>query len=343
MATAILFSQPVAFDAGAGIVKFQVITRDKEEITVGRLKIPTPGEGHAFILRRFDTQAISVSTMIRAAFPTLPDDIEKAETVWVRTAFDTAGANGSGARRLAGVWAPLEVAVHLAQYYQVEEIIAPLVNAVYDPKNIPRRSTRSSAAVAETNTAAAPPSPARAPSPGKAKTPPAKRRRAESPSAVPSSSGPATRRRSVGPSPARVTRSSASPARQLAPTPGGRRSLRSPRPPAVPEEADEHTDVDTPIAADAEREIEEAKNIVDAVKAAAALNDSPMVIDSVAVKRSREEEGAATLTLNIHQPREGETMEVARPIATNRRIQMTPSRKAAAWGAVLFGVGLGAV
>jgi hypothetical protein len=110
----LLADSPRAYDPTVDLtstaVKFQVITRgDSEEIVVGRLKIPTvslvvskkrdlhastrgilfsntsciqPNEGHAFILRRFDTGAISVSTMIRAAFPTLSDDLEKKETTW---------------------------------------------------------------------------------------------------------------------------------------------------------------------------------------------------------------------------------------------------------------------
>lgn len=305
-----------------------------------------PDDGHAFILRRFDTGAISVSTMIRAAFPKFPDELEKKETTWVRTAFDCAGANGQGARRLAGVWAPLPVALHLADFYGLSDIITPLANATPDPKNVPRRSTRSSAAAAENNNivSSLPLSPS--------KTPPAKRRRAETPKSPTAlnASLPAlsqdtrlpvsTRKGRDSASPARVTRSSVSPGRQ-APL---RRSLRSPKPstPTVHEVDDHEQDPEDVVIGgpDPAEDIEQSKAIVAAVMKAAEEAAVSGAITSVAVKRTHQPD--TQLTLNIRHP-PAEELAVARPIATNRRIAMTPARKAAAWGALAFSIGLGAV
>lgn len=284
--------------------------------------------------------------MIRAAFPTLPEELEKKETTWVRTAFDCAGANGQGARRLAGVWAPLAVALYLADDYELSDIIAPLVTATPDPKNVPRRSTRSSAAAAENNNITSMP-----PSPGKMKTPPAKRRRAESPksttalnASLPSLSQDSrlpisTRKLRDSASPGHTTRSSTSPGRQVP----LRRSLRSPKPstPTVYEVDDHDRDPEDVILSgpDPVEDIEESKAIVAAVKKAAEESVSG-VITSVAVKRTHDED--TQLTLNIRHP-PAEEQVVARPIATNRRITMTPARKAAAWGALAFSIGLGAM
>lgn len=278
--------------------------------------------------------------MIRAAFPKVSEDVEKKETSWIRTAFDCAGANGAGPRRLAGVWAPLSVALHLAEFYGLQDVILPLATAMPDSDRVPRRSTRSSAASLD-----------QAPtSPGKGKTPPAKRRRAESPKS-PSSLGhngslpvlsstsglPTSSRRGAGrasASPGRVTRSSVSPGRQ-APL---RRSLRSPKPPTTVLEEDDEPVIEGP---DPSQDIEAAKAIVAAVKKAAAEAAAPVSVDSMTVKRGRED-GDTTLTLNLHRENP-EELAIARPIASNRRIDMTPARKAAAWGALAFSIGLGAV
>lgn len=290
--------------------------------------------------------------MIRAAFPTLPDDLEKKETTWVRTAFDCAGANGQGARRLAGVWAPLPIALYLAETYDLTEIIVPLATASPDPQTVPRRSTRSSVAAAQTTSINS----ISPPSPPKARSPPAKRHRAESPksplaisASLPALSGStglpisSSTRRSLGrnsasPAPGRITRSSVSPGRQ-APL---RLSLRSPRlpTPTVGEDLERDPDEVSIGGVDPVEDIEESKAIVEAVKKAAAEAPVPGVITSVAVKRSHEDD--TTLTLNIHHPSTDELV-VTRPIATNRRILMTPTRKAAAWGALAFSIGLGAV
>ncbi|OBZ72498.1 hypothetical protein A0H81_07590 [Grifola frondosa] len=122
-------------------VKFQEIVRDGQATVVGRIKIPTPG-GHAFILRRLDTGAISLTTMFRAAFPSATEDAEKAEANWVKMTFDVAGANKSGKARFAGTWVNPEVAVSLAEQYHLGFIIPSLADASPDPNVVYRRSSK---------------------------------------------------------------------------------------------------------------------------------------------------------------------------------------------------------
>jgi len=90
------------------IVKFQTIVREAREIVVGRIKVPTPGNNpHAFILRRYDTDAISLTTMYKVAFPGATEEDERREMDWVRSSYDTSNTNGSrdcDAVRLAGQW-----------------------------------------------------------------------------------------------------------------------------------------------------------------------------------------------------------------------------------------------
>ncbi|PCH42159.1 hypothetical protein WOLCODRAFT_137737 [Wolfiporia cocos MD-104 SS10] len=158
----------------APMVKFQEIYRDGYTTIVGRLKIPTPN-GHAFILRRLDTGAISLTTMFRAAFPTASEEAEKAESIWVKTHFDLNGTNRSGRSRFAGTWITPEVALTLAGSYNLADIIPALARAVPDPNVVYRRSSK--AAQQPTPTA----SPAAAPAPASREGPVPKRRREASP------------------------------------------------------------------------------------------------------------------------------------------------------------------
>lgn len=120
-------ASPTASDPDALVVKFQTIVRDGKEIIVGRLKVPTvsrsllvngcPADArsqllpapleHAFILRRYDTGAISVTTMYKAAFPSATAEDEEREMKWIKSSFDMSGMNGSrtcNAVKLAGNW-----------------------------------------------------------------------------------------------------------------------------------------------------------------------------------------------------------------------------------------------
>ncbi|WWC89998.1 uncharacterized protein L201_004928 [Kwoniella dendrophila CBS 6074] len=135
------------------IVKFQTIVREGKEIVVGRIKVPTPGTtSHAFILRRYDTNAISLTTMYKVAFPGATDEDEKREMDWVKSSFDTRGTNGgrgSEVVRLAGQWVSRHLAIHLAPAYNLSELIASLARAVPDPNVAYRKSQRSQVASEE--------------------------------------------------------------------------------------------------------------------------------------------------------------------------------------------------
>ncbi|OCF35481.1 hypothetical protein I316_03033 [Kwoniella heveanensis BCC8398] len=135
------------------IVKFQTIVREGKEIVVGRIKVPTPGStSHAFILRRYDTNAISLTTMYKVAFPGASDEDEKREMEWVKSSFDTRGTNGgrgSEVVRLAGQWVSRHLAIHLAPAYNLAELIAALARAVPDPNVAYRKSQRSQVASEE--------------------------------------------------------------------------------------------------------------------------------------------------------------------------------------------------
>ncbi|EJF64927.1 hypothetical protein BD309DRAFT_852918 [Dichomitus squalens] len=206
-------------------VKFQEIVRDGQATIVGRVKIPTPG-GHAFILRRLDTGAISVTTMFRAAFPTASDEAEKGETNWIKLSFDTAGANKSGKARFAGTWVTPDVALYLADGYSLGAIIPSLAAAVPDPNTTFRRSK---AQQQPTPTA----SPAAEPGPA-----PAKRRRDASPtSPIQATAQPAAVAPAPAPAPAAApvpveTPASPPPSRGGG-SPAPRRSARLRSPPAT--------------------------------------------------------------------------------------------------------------
>ncbi|KAG7089621.1 hypothetical protein E1B28_011287 [Marasmius oreades] len=126
-------------------VKYQVLNCQGNDILVGRMKIDTPtSTGHAFILRRFDTNAISLTTMFRAAFPNASDQEEKDEVQWVKDAYDLTGNNGSSKdtsiTRLAGTWVSPRVALELGKAYMLGDIITTVVQAQPDPSINYRRS-----------------------------------------------------------------------------------------------------------------------------------------------------------------------------------------------------------
>ncbi|KAF8920293.1 hypothetical protein CPB85DRAFT_1510094 [Mucidula mucida] len=62
-------SQYLHSDTEVPQVKFQILTCQGQDILVGRMKIDTPTtSGHAFILRRYDTGAVSATTMFEQRF-----------------------------------------------------------------------------------------------------------------------------------------------------------------------------------------------------------------------------------------------------------------------------------
>ncbi|OSD06603.1 hypothetical protein PYCCODRAFT_1360769 [Trametes coccinea BRFM310] len=357
-------------------VKFQEIMRDGQSTVVGRVKIPTPN-GHAFILRRLDTGAISQTTMFRAAFPMASEEAEKAETSWVKTAFDTSGANKSGKARFAGTWVTPDVALYLAESYELSSIIPALAAAVPDPNTTFRRA-RNAQQPTPTASPAAEPGPA-----------PAKRRREGSPApprlvnthtspvkepaVVPPSPPPS--RVATSPAPRRSARLkspgvSASPVQPLAApkTPRTRKAARETV--ATPGGSDETAvDEDTEAAKiaepDMQEDIREQRELIAKLKADREAKaqkqqqeeedsepspsqheaEQALTEDSSSAKRPREEE-PQELRFNFKEP--GQPEEVGeRAIATNSRIrllsQLPPERKSLAWGALAFAAGLGAI
>ncbi|TFK28095.1 hypothetical protein FA15DRAFT_665574 [Coprinopsis marcescibilis] len=127
-------------------VKYQILSCQGKDILVGRLKINTTDGEHAFILRRFDTQAISLTTMFRAAFPNAEEATEKAEVAWVKEHYNLLGTNGSTKEphitRLAGVWVRSDTALELAAEYNMVDLIQVMVDAVPDPAGQYRRSNK---------------------------------------------------------------------------------------------------------------------------------------------------------------------------------------------------------
>ena len=335
-----------------------------------------PGGGHAFILRRLDTGAISVTTMFRAAFPTATEEAEKAETNWIKLSFDTSGANKSGKSRFAGTWVTPDVALYLADNYCLQAIIPSLAAAVPDPNTTFRRSKNNQQ---PTPTA----SPAAESGPA-----PAKRRREASPaspvppptttapppvSAKAPASSPSKPHTAMSP-PRRSARLRSPPAseRQMQPlavplpkTPrSARRAPREDMP--TPAGSDETAvDEDAEAAKTAEpnmhEDIQEQKELIAKLKAERAAAKSKKTDAGAAPspsqreaeealeeegsgKRAREEE-PKQLQFNFKEPQEGEVGE--RAIATNSRVgllgRMPPERKSLAWGALAFAAGMGAM
>lgn len=109
-----------------------------------------PGvHSHAFMLRRYDTNAISLSTMYKVAFPGATEEDERREMDWasrlgeqsswqIKSSYDirnTNGGRGCDAVRLAGQWwvtirisltcrISRQLAIHLAPAYGLAELVA---------------------------------------------------------------------------------------------------------------------------------------------------------------------------------------------------------------------------
>ncbi|KAG9052536.1 hypothetical protein FS842_009700 [Serendipita sp. 407] len=106
------------------VVKFQPIRKDGAVVYVGRIKVEVPPDEHnipqkAYVLRRYDTGCISLTTMWRAAFPGTLPLVEKEEITWVRTNYDLGANTAKEATRLAGVWISVELARNFAPSYNL--------------------------------------------------------------------------------------------------------------------------------------------------------------------------------------------------------------------------------
>lgn len=350
-------------------VKYQILNCQGKDILVGRMKILTPTpSGHAFILRRFDTGAISLTTMFRAAFPLASEQEEKRETTWVKDNYDLTGNNGSSKEnaiiRLAGTWVSPDVAVELGAAYSLGNIIPAVAKATPDPDGNYRRSCKTSSpkstltAPATTSASSPPTTTLPTLSPISALPNPAKRRKEQSPTPI------AVPPRSPSPTPARSSALRRS-ARTKSPTPkpvsAHLSSLKSSKPPKVsksawraeadtpPGESDE-TVVEEDVEVEAadlvgrdlrHQDIAEQKEMIENLKAQrdAAIKDDGNDDGPIQHKRVREEE--ATLQFEFKEPEVGE-----RAIATNRRVDrfhLEPRQKSMAWGLAAFAVGLGAM
>ncbi|KAF8557149.1 hypothetical protein OG21DRAFT_1407686 [Imleria badia] len=345
-------------------VKYQSLDRDGHEVLVGRLKIPTPS-GHAFILRRYDTGAISLTTMFRAAFPEASELDERKETQWAKEAFDLAGNNGSarepGIVRLAGTWISPSLALlpQFADAYRLHEVIHLIAKATPDPKATYRRSSTKGTpkAVPPSSPVASPAKTLLTPAPSMSMPTP-KRRRESSPAPTPVQP-PAQQSSSTLPPPRRSARTK-SPVPLPAPV-----SIKSPKPVRIAR-AVRVAEVTTPAGSDetvveeeAEtielakpsmtQDIAEQKELIDRLKAERDLQktqtEEPVPDTAPApapLKREREEEEKKEeLRFNFKEP---ETEE--RQIATNNRVsrfQLEPRTKSVAWGVAAFAIGMGAV
>ncbi|WVO22019.1 uncharacterized protein IAS62_003339 [Cryptococcus decagattii] len=330
------------------IVKFQTIVRENKEIVVGRIKVPTEnanGTHHAFILRRYDTNAISLTTMYKVAFPSATEEEEKREMDWVKSSFDTRGTNGgrdSEVVRLAGQWVSRNLAIHIAPAYNLVQLVAALARAVPDPNVAYRKSQRSQAAADEL-----------------ART---KAKQAQAPSTVPAVSNvPVPKPQPTIPSMTAEVSSPASKRRRkdsVTEAPGiSTQTVAEAQPPADTPEADDTrhitieatTTITSPTGAnvDMDAEIEQAKQLVKNLRqeiqlrneAGDSLEDQGVAVadDVRGVKRGKHEDEAVVIS--------GGAGGKDRVVRTNRRIPQTAGGDVGqrfGWGAFVFSIGLGA-
>ncbi|KAJ7931478.1 hypothetical protein B0H13DRAFT_2227989 [Mycena leptocephala] len=322
-------------DSRGIVVKYQILNCQGNDILVGRLKVDTPTpSGHAFILRRFDTGAVSLTTMFRAAFPNAPEDAEKREVQWVKDTYDLTGNNGSSKdtniTRLAGTWVSPTVAVELGEAYSLGGLIQS-VDSVSSPPTSSVPAQPASRALPTPSPTHASPNPAKrrkesspAPAPVAPVTPVPARRSARTKSPVPKSA-PMPSLTSAAKSVKKATR------REVV-TPGGSDET------AVDEEGDVvEESVGTELR---EQDLAEQRDMIADLKAqrdkALAVKHRGSTDDAPAkLKRAREDE-SKKLEFEFKEPEIGE-----RVIATNRRI--TPSQKSVVWGVMAFAFGMTAV
>ncbi|KAE9407702.1 hypothetical protein BT96DRAFT_82104 [Gymnopus androsaceus JB14] len=338
-------------------VKYQILNCQGNDILVGRLKIETStGTGHAFILRRYDTGAVSLTTMFRAAFPKADDQSEKDEVQWVKENYDLSGNNGSSKdpsiTRLAGTWVSPELARELGQAYLLGNLISLVVDAHPDPDATYRRSGKGATTPKAPSSVDIATKPQSVVSPTAAPNP-SKRRKESSPvrttTTIPASPPPEKRIL-----PRRTTRTKSPAPIPLVKTPSRKSVIRRERererepkaevltPGGSDETAveDEEVEAVEDVAGEElrQQDIAEQKILIEDLKAkrdAAESGSQPAV-----VKRSREEEEEA-LRFNFKEPEVGE-----RAIATNRRVGgyfEEPRHQSLAWGIAAFAFGIGAV
>ena len=317
------------------------------------MKIPTPG-GHAFILRRLDTNAISLTTMFRATYPQASEEAEKAEINWIKNNYELSGANKTGRARFAGTWASIDVALNIADTYSISHLLPALINSVPDPAQIYSKS-RGKATTQPLTPQPTPPSPPKPTGPNKRRkevTPQPATRGSPAPAPVPieiTSPAPV-------PSPRRSTRlkSPAAPVPlPLSPrrTPKLQRArvepeeTQAPPTPATPEVTHvEEAEAVVAMEPNMAEDIYEQRELIARLKAqrAAAIIRGEEGADTTSSLKRTIEEVEPPLTLN---PKEPETEP--RAVASNSRIRFlrnsSPQTKSVFWGVAAFAAGVGAV
>ena len=323
---------------------------------VGRMKIPTPG-GHAFILRRLDTNAISLTTMFRATYPQATEDAEKAEINWIKNNYELSGANKTGRARFAGTWAGIDVALNVADTYSISHLLPSLINAVPDPTQIYSKS-RGKSVTQPLTPQPTPPSPPKPTGPNKRRkegTPQPTTR--ASPAPVPTPAPASIEITSPAPTPRRSTRLK-SPAPVPVPLPlSPRRTPKLQRPRVEPEELQVPPTPPTPEVTHVEEEeavvatepnmaddIQEQRELIAGLKAqrAAAIARGEEQIETAPSLKRAIEEVEPPLLFNPKEP------EVEpRAVSTNSRIRFlrnpSPQTKSVFWGVAAFAAGVGAV
>ncbi|KAI9512024.1 hypothetical protein F5148DRAFT_974192 [Russula earlei] len=346
-------------------VKFQEIIREGQSTIVARMKVPTPA-GHAFILRRLDTGAISLTTMFRAAFPTASDESERVESNWVKANFDGTGGNRGGKARFAGTWVTADVATSIASDYSLEKIISPLTDAKPDPNTEYRKSSRTQQLQQTPDKDTPAPKQLPTPAPSMSTPNPPKRRREASPAPpkLPSAAASSPMKAPLSPAATRRSQRTTSPAPSPAPKPTSPKAaspfkspkvLRSPirtrrtevATPAGSDETAVEDDIPEVPGPDVNEDIREQKEMIEAFKAQRETklqvtgDEDETMNEGLEKKREREVE-APSLQFNFKEP---ETQK--RKIATNRRVsrlpEMTPERRSFAWGIAAFAAAFGAM
>jgi len=303
--------------------------------------------------------------MFRAAFPTASDESERIEANWVKANFDNTGGNRAGKARFAGTWVTAEVAITIARDYSLGDIISPLTDAKPDPNTEYRKSSR--ALQQQTPDKDIPvPKQLPTPSPSMSTPNPPKRRREASPAATksPSVAASSPTKSPLGPVSARRSQRTTSPA----PLPSAKlgspkvvnpvkspKVIRSPIrtrrmevvTPAGSDETAVEDDVPEVPGPDANEDIREQREMIEAFKAQRELreqaeDDRDEATDEGSEKKREREGENASLQFNFKEPEVEE-----RKIATNRRIprlpEMTPERRSFAWGIAAFAAAVGAM
>lgn len=352
--------QEIAREGHVAIVRlpFSVSSATRSRhVQVGRMKIPTPG-GHAFILRRLDTNAISITTMFRATYPQASEEAEKAEISWIKNNYELAGANKTGRARFAGTWAGIDVALNIADTYSISHLLPALINSVPDPAQIYSKS-RGKTTTQPLTPQPTPPSPPKPTGPNKRRkeaTPQPTARASPAPAPTPASAPIEITSPAPVPTPRRSTR-----LKSPAPTPAlplsPRRTPKLQRARVEPEEVQIPPTPATPEVTHAEEE--EAVVAMEPSMAEDILEQRELIAGlkaqrAAAVARGEDQAGtASSLKRTIEEvepplvfnPKEPETEP--RAVATNSRIRFlrnpSPRTKSAFWGVAAFAAGVGAV